>query len=75
MVTPILDQKLLNMLETSLVTHMNGMITDNSLTNGIDCSHFTSQIFGHFGIPVTGAAASQATQGTAVDVIANAQKR
>jgi len=54
---------------------MNGMITDNSLTNGIDCSHFTSQIFGHFGIPVTGAAASQATQGTAVDVIANAQKR
>ena len=38
----------------------------NSLTNGIDCSGFTQQIYRHFGYSITRTASSQASCGRAV---------
>lgn len=40
----------------------------NSLTNGVDCSGFTQQVFGHFGIELPRTAASQASCGTRINV-------
>jgi len=40
----------------------------NSLTNGIDCSGFTQQVLGHFGVSLPRTAASQANYGYAVSM-------
>ena len=40
----------------------------NSLTSGIDCSGYTQQILGHFGVSLPRTAASQANYGTAVSL-------
>jgi len=45
----------------------------NSLTNGIDCSGFTQQILGHFGISIPRVSADQATKGKNVNGLANAR--
>ena len=40
----------------------------NSLTNGIDCSGFTQQVFANYGISLPHSSKAQAGYGTAVDV-------